>query len=58
MAKAYQTNKTEEPFLTDIAYIKFNGDRLELRTLFGELKEIQGKVSEIDFVKSKVIIEP
>jgi predicted RNA-binding protein len=31
---------------------------IELETLFGERKAIQGKVTEIDFMNSRVTIEP
>jgi predicted RNA-binding protein len=56
LAKAYQDAKTEEPILEDIAHARIDGDRVELETLLGERKTLYGKVREIDFVNSRIII--
>ena len=37
--------------------MRFDGDSLEMETLFGEEKVIKGTVLEIDFSASKIIIE-
>ena len=57
LAKAYLNKKDNESILQDIARMKFDGDRIELETLFGQEKVITGKVLEIDFMASKVIVE-
>ena len=56
LAKLYQ-NEGSDLILENIAYMRFDGDQLELETLFGESKTLQGKVRQVDFVKSRVIFE-
>lgn len=57
LAKVYQDMESNEPILKDLAHIIIDGNRLKLETLFGERKVILGKVREIDFMKSRVVIE-
>jgi len=54
MAKLYEATKGDQPILDDIAYIIVEGDRIEVETLFGERRVFQGKVREVDFLKSRV----
>ncbi len=57
MAKLYETTKGDQPILDDIAYIIVEGDRIEVETLFGERRVFQGKLREVDFIKSEVQVE-
>lgn len=57
LAKVYEDMESDKPILEDLAHVIIDGNRLELETLFGERKVILGKVREIDFVKSRVVIE-
>lgn len=57
LAAAYEGMESEQPILQDIAHVKLNGDVVELETLLGEKKILQGKVREIDFVNSKIVIQ-
>ena len=57
MAKLYEATKGDEPILEDIAYMLIDGDRVEVETLFGERKVFQGKVRQVDFLKSRVQLE-
>jgi len=57
LATAYLNEGSEEPILRDIAYMRFNGDRVEMETLFGEEQVILGRVLEIDFSTSKIILD-
>lgn len=57
LAKVYQGTESDEPILEEIAYILIDGNRLELESLFGDRQVILGKVREIDFMKSRVVIE-
>ena len=57
LAKVYQDMESDEPILEDLAHMTIDGNRLELETLFGERKVFWGKVRQIDFVKSRVVIE-
>lgn len=57
LAKVYQDMESDKPILEDLAHVIIDGNRLELETLFGDRKVFLGKVREIDFVKSRVVIE-
>jgi len=57
LARAY-FNQHEEPLLQDIAYLRLRDNQVELETLFGEGKVVPGKVIEIDFTASKIVLEP
>ena len=57
LAKVYQDTESDEPILEEIAYVVIDGNRLELESLFGDRQVILGKVREIDFMKSRVVIE-
>ena len=57
LAKLYEAAKNDEPILEDIAYMVFDGERVEIETLFGEKRIFQGRVSQIDFLKSRVQLE-
>jgi len=56
LAKAYLSKSGDEPVLQDIAHIRMRDDCVELETLFGEEKVIPGRVVEIDFATSKILI--
>ena len=56
LAKAYISGKDGEPILEDIARIWVEGDHMQAVTLFGQEKIIDGKLLEIDFARSKVIV--
>jgi len=47
----------KENLLEEVALIEFEGERLLLRTLFGEEKAIKARIKEIDFMHSTVLIE-
>lgn len=47
----------EDNLLEEVAFIRFEGGRLLLRTLFGEERSIEAKIKEIDFANSRVLIE-
>jgi len=57
MAKLYESVESDKPVVEDIAYMIIDGDRVEVETLFGEKKVFQGKVRQIDFLKSRVQLE-
>ena len=57
LAAAYQSTESDQPILQEIAHVRIDGNELELETLFGDRKVLQGKIREIDFVNSKLIVE-
>jgi len=56
LAKAYFNKSVDNPILQDIARMRLGDDRVELETLFGEEKVISGRVVEIDFSTSKILL--
>ena len=56
LAKAYLNKSVDNPILQDIARMRLHDDQVELETLFGEEKVISGRVVEIDFSTSKILL--
>jgi len=57
MAKLYVAKEGDKPILEDIARMTIADRRVEVETLFGEKKVFQGKVRQIDFLKSQIQLE-
>ena len=58
LAKAYFGSSGEdEPLAEDITMLKTAGDKLLITTLFGEQKEIEANITEIDFKASRILLE-
>lgn len=57
LAVAYHGTESGEPILREIAHIRLDRETIEMENLFGESKTVKGKIREIDFMSSKVIIE-
>ena len=57
LAKAYTNREMIEPILEDISHMDLDGKNIRMETMFGEEKVIQGKILEVDFENSKVIVE-
>ena len=57
LAAAYSGAEVGEPVLREIARMRLDGDTIELETLFGERKVLRGRVTEVDFMNSKITIE-
>jgi len=58
LAKVYMSGDREKELLVDeIATLKNGDGRLTVKTLFGEEKEIEGTIREIDFMNSSIILE-
>jgi predicted RNA-binding protein len=56
LAKAYLNKSADNPILQDIALMRLHDDQVELETLFGEERVIPGRVVEIDFSTSKIVL--
>jgi predicted RNA-binding protein len=56
LAKAYLNKSADNPILQDIARMRLHDDQVELETLFGEERVISGRVVEIDFSTSKIVL--
>ena len=56
LAKAYLNRWGDAPVLQDIAHMRLHGGRVELETLLGEEKVIPGRVVEVDFATSRILL--
>jgi len=57
MAKLYEAKEGGKPIVEDIARLTIADRQVEVETLFGEKKVFQGKVRQIDFLKSQIQLE-
>jgi predicted RNA-binding protein len=57
MAKLYKAKEGDKPILEDIARMTITDRQVEVETLFGERKVFQGRVRQIDFLKSQIQLE-
>ena len=58
LAKAYLKGKGERELLLEaVAFIEIEDRQLRLSTIFGEKKEIEADIREIDFQNSSIILE-
>jgi predicted RNA-binding protein len=57
LAKAYLNKWGSEPVLQDIAHMRLGDGRVELETFLGGGKVIPGKVVEVDFTASRILVD-
>ena len=57
LAKAFITNASKQPIFEDIARVRVLGDKVKMETLFGEEKVVPGRVVEIDFSTSSILLD-
>ena len=57
MAKLYEAKEGDKPILEDIARMTIADRQVEVETLFGEKRVFQGRVRQIDFLKSQIQLE-
>lgn len=58
LAKAFlKVSGERELVLEDVAFIEIDNKTLRLSTIFGEQKDIEAIVKEVDFENSSVILE-
>ena len=57
LAKAYINREMAEPILENISHMDLNDESIRMETMFGEEKTIKGRVLEVDFENSQVIID-
>ncbi|MEE8194124.1 MAG: CooT family nickel-binding protein [Dehalococcoidales bacterium] len=57
LSKAYvDRNGNRELLIEEVAFVKVEGEKLLLRTLFGEQKEIGANIREIDFLSHSIVL--
>ena len=57
LAKVYLNKWGDEPVLQDVAHMRLRGERVELETLLGEEKVLPGRVVEVDFTTSRILLD-
>lgn len=57
LANAYLNKWSNESVLQDISHMRLRDGRVELETLLGEEKVITGKVVEVDFTISRILLD-
>ena len=58
LSKAYVIGEnSKELLMGDVASLKVKDGKLLMTTLFGEQKEIEANIKEIDFMSSSIILE-
>jgi predicted RNA-binding protein len=57
LANIYQRGNGGKLLMKDIAYLKVDGDQIKVENLTGEGKVLQGRIKEIDFMSSDIVIE-
>jgi predicted RNA-binding protein len=57
MAKLYEIKKGDKPILEDVARMIISDRQVEVETHFGEKRVFQGKVRQIDFLKSQIQLD-
>jgi predicted RNA-binding protein len=58
LAKVYLKEKGKKELVLDsVAFVKIGDRQILLSTLFGEQKEIEASIKEIDFENSSIILE-
>lgn len=56
LAKAYVDSTDNEPIMDSIARMRVLTDGVELETLFGEPRVVPGRVAEVDFATSYILL--
>ena len=58
LAKVYvHTDGAEELVMENVAHVVVNDGRVLLTSLFMETEELQGRITSVDLVKSKLVLE-
>ena len=57
LAKIFLNTQGNKPIWQDIARLRIQGDQTEIETLSGQTRIIPGKVIEVDFMSSSIILE-
>ena len=58
LSKVYvDRNGKRELLMEEIASVEIGGDKLVFKTLFGEQKEIEANIRQIDFLSHSLILD-
>jgi predicted RNA-binding protein len=57
LAKAFTNKGMGELILDNISHMRLDDESIRIKTMFGEERTIKGRVLEVDFENSQVIID-
>ena len=58
LSKAYLERNGERQLVAEeVSSMEIDGSKLRLKTLFGELKEVEARVREVDFLTHSILLE-
>jgi predicted RNA-binding protein len=57
LANIYQRGNGGKLLMKNIAYLKVDGNQIEMENLAGESRSLRAKINEIDFMNSDVFVE-
>ena len=57
LANIYRRGNGGKLITKDIAYLKVDGNKIEMENLAGESKSLRAKINEIDFMNSDVFVD-
>ena len=57
LANIYQNTRAGEPLIRSVARLRVDGNQVVAETLMGESQIVSGKITEIDFMNSDVIVK-
>jgi predicted RNA-binding protein len=57
LANIYQRGNGGKLLIKDIAYLKVDGNQIEIENLAGESRSLRAKINEIDFMNSDVFVD-
>jgi len=57
LAKVFLNSAEGTPAMTEIARVKLDGKEIRLENLFGESRTFNGRLREIDFMASRLVLE-
>ena len=50
-------NDREELLMEEVAALDIDGDRITMRSLFGEPLSVLGRIKEVDLLKNRIVLE-
>ena len=56
LSKVYVEGNEKQLLMSDVASVEIHNDKLVLKSLFGEEKELEANIKEIDFLKNSIML--
>lgn len=50
-------DNSQKLLLEEVSLLKIHDNKVQLESFFGEKREIEAKIKEVDFVKSRILLE-